>query len=61
MLCPKFKEQCGGDCAWMVKSRRKVDGVMVEEKCCVVVALSRELAELNRRAETDRVPRSSKP
>lgn len=61
MLCPKFREQCGSDCAWLVKSRRKVDGVLLEEKMCVVVALSRELAELNQRAESDRVSRSRKP
>lgn len=46
-VCPLFKEVCAAGCAWMIRARRTVDGVPVDEKVCVVVALARELARSN--------------
>lgn len=50
MLCPLFREECAEGCAWMVRSHRRVDGVLVDERVCVLIALARELA---RRKEAD--------
>lgn len=47
MLCPLFQKDCGDDCAWKIRARRTVEGVPVEEKGCVIVALARELARVN--------------
>jgi len=44
MMCPLFKSDCGDDCAWKIRRRRKVDGVEIQEKLCAVVALAAELA-----------------
>jgi len=46
-VCPMFKEHCASGCAWMIRARRSVEGVMVEENVCVVVALARELVRVN--------------
>lgn len=48
MMCPLFKSECEvRNCAWGVRTRRKVEGTLIEENACVVVALSRELAARN--------------